>query len=49
MRIDWVKEVTVIYPTKEVTVRVQPEKFRAEDLIEALAKAGFEKSTLKMP
>lgn len=49
MSIDGVKKVTVSFPTKEVTVRVQPEKFKAEDLIESLAKAGFEKSTLKAP
>lgn len=42
------KEITVSYPTKEVTVRVQPEKFKAEELIEALAKAGFENSSAKL-
>lgn len=43
------KMVTVSYPTKEATVRILPEKFKAEDLIEALARAGFEKSALKAP
>jgi copper chaperone CopZ len=49
MSVGWVKQVSVSFPTKDVTVFVQPEKFKAETLIEALNKAGFEESSVKNP
>ena len=47
--VDGVKDVHVNFETREVTVVVDAAKFRGEALVEALAKAGFEKSTVRTP
>lgn len=46
---DWVKDVRVNFPTREVTIGTVPDKLDTKRLIEALAKAGFEDSSVRTP
>ena len=46
---DWILDVRFDFPTLEVAVRVDPARLDARKLIDALADAGFEGSTVKTP
>ena len=46
---DWVLDVRVDFPSREAVVRADPSRLDAQKLIDALADAGFEGSSVRSP